>query len=65
MPELRALKGLYVLEATPSRLLLQSSLPSPARAPHSGCSLPLKGSAPRRPARSYGQLGPGPASWPP
>lgn len=24
-----------------------------------------KGSAPRRPARSYGQLGPGTACWPP
>lgn len=42
-----------------------SSHPSPTRAPRHGRRLPWEGSARRRPARSYGQLGPGRARRPP
>lgn len=48
-----------------SRAAPPSSSPSPARARRRGDRLPWEGSARRRPARSYGQLGPGRARRPP
>lgn len=42
-----------------------SCSPGDRRAAAGGPAMSMKGSAPRRSARSYGQLGPGPACWPP